>query len=99
MADQLELQHGLLGRHGLDRELLRLDDDRLLLVGYDGPRLVLVLMVRAMPGDLLALTLLPVALHLTLQLLREHVDRRPHVVRALPGPEDRSFRPDRRLCH
>src|SRR5439155_2639030 len=93
VADQLELEHGLLRTHRLDGELLRLDDHRLGLVGHRLCRLEVRPVVAGGPPP----ALLAVALHLPLELVDELIDRRPHVSRGLARAKRRALRPDRRL--
>src|SRR2546429_5951778 len=93
VADQLELEHGLVRTHRLDGELLRLDDHRLALVVHGLRRLEARPVVAAGPPP----ALLAVAPHLPLQLVDELVDRRPHVRRSLARTKRRTLRPNRRL--
>src|SRR2546429_1849867 len=93
VADQLELEHGLVRTHRLDGELLRLDDHRLALVVHGLRLLEARPVVAAGPPP----ALLAVALHLPLELVDELVDRRAHVRRSLARAKRRALRPDRRL--
>jgi hypothetical protein len=94
VADELELQDGLLRRHRFDRKLLRLDDHRRRLVWNDRNRLGRGVVVAARVG---AAALLAVALRLAFELLHQQVDRRLHIGRRFAGAEHRPLRPDRRL--
>jgi hypothetical protein len=98
VPDQLELEHGIFRGHGVDRELLRLDDQRLRLVCHDGHHVVRGL---ASAGGLTPLgsTLAAVALDLPFELLDELVDRGAHVRRRLPRSEHGAAGPDGRLRH
>src|ERR671925_818099 len=91
VPDELELEHRLLGRHRLDRELLRLDEARLArrrrLFG-------LRLGERAGLHATATAPLLAVALDLALELVDELVDRRLHVGRRLARAEHGPLRPD-----
>src|SRR5207248_1507269 len=93
VPDELELEHCLLRAHGLDRELLRLHDHRLGVVGRRSRSLQRPSVVTRGPPP----ALLPVAGHLALELVDELVDRRPHVGGCLTCPQRRPLRPDRGL--
>src|SRR4029453_15890156 len=78
VADELELEHGFLGRHRRDGELVRLDDRRRALLALARRRLGRNAAVAGVParGDA---PLLAVALDLALELAPQLVGRR------LPG--------------
>jgi hypothetical protein len=97
VPNELELQDGLLGMHRrAQRELLRLDDLRLVLFGHvrNGVRCGAVRASRAAPAVAAAGA---VAGDLALELGDELVDRCTHVRRGLARTEDGAVRPDRGL--
>src|SRR5207247_9709286 len=75
VSDELELEHGFLRRHRRNRELLRLDDRRLVLLDLDRRLLGCDTAVAGVParGDA---PLLPVAPDLTPERVHELVARR-----------------------
>src|SRR6185312_5379824 len=90
VPDQLELEHGFLGVHGLDCKLLRLDDLRFF--GH------LDSFVGCLPaGATPPASLLAVAGYLTLELVDELVDRGTDVLRALARAKHGALGPHRRL--
>src|SRR4029453_5231590 len=93
VADELELEPRLVGRHRVNRELLRLRDRNRRVVElegrcFEGRR-------RGAPGGFTAL--LAVALHLALEVGDELVDRRLDVAGRLARAQYWSLRPDGRL--